>query len=336
MDSVSQVTANARDMEKVYYAVAVGLSKSPALVEFLSQTLQSFPQSPRFRRLAQTGTQDLGDADRIPSPGRIPTTIPETAWTYMENLDLEAELRRPCRTVREPPRWFRGSLQKAFGIGLQQWDRYRTNAAWKLIVLTPKMLLRPTAANGDDGKNEFNNRMRRFLQGDWEGLLQEASEPSAPPRKQQRKNHPTSEDTRRRQQAVGKIKLREISRARILLTSTGLAPGTSATLNELTNEELRPRIITEEIPEDVLSFQPILPFRLDRHHLLQAMRSAGRGSAPDLAGMRYEHLRVLLEDEDLWSIFGRFAEAFARAEVPPAVAAALRLGRMTALLKDTG
>lgn len=58
----------------------------------------------------------------------------------------------------------------------------------------------------------------------------------------------------------------------------------------------------------------------------------GRGSAHDLAGMRYENLRVLLQNEELRGGNG----AHARAQVPEEVATALRLGRMTARQKDSG
>ena len=52
--------------------------------------------------------------------------------------------------------------------------------------------------------------------------------------------------------------------------------------------------------------------------------------------MRYEHVRVLIEDEELWGIFAQLCQAFSRAEVPPEIMQALRLGRMTALKKDNG
>ncbi len=67
---------------------------------------------------------------------------------------------------------------------------------------------------------------------------------------------------------------------------------------------------------------------------MRALRCAGRGSAPDLAGMRYEHLRVLIEGDDAWDLFVCTAQDFARAEAPASVLQALRLGRMTALQKD--
>ena len=52
--------------------------------------------------------------------------------------------------------------------------------------------------------------------------------------------------------------------------------------------------------------------------------------------MRYEHLRVLLEDDDSWASFVDLCRAFARADVPSSVMKALRLGRMTASQKDNG
>ena len=53
--------------------------------------------------------------------------------------------------------------------------------------------------------------------------------------------------------------------------------------------------------------------------------------------MRYEHLRVLLDDDDLWGMFVDMAGEFAQAAAPAEVMQALRLGRLTALnKKDDG
>ena len=68
---------------------------------------------------------------------------------------------------------------------------------------------------------------------------------------------------------------------------------------------------------------------------MAALKSAGWGSARDLAGMRYEHLRVLLDDDATWSSFVSMSQAFARAEVPEDIAAGVALGRLTALRKDS-
>ena len=54
--------------------------------------------------------------------------------------DLESELGKRVRTVREPPRWFRGLLRQAFMMALRE-RHWRPTAAWKLFVHIPRMLL---------------------------------------------------------------------------------------------------------------------------------------------------------------------------------------------------
>lgn len=60
------------------------------------------------------------------------------------------------------------------------------------------------------------------------------------------------------------------------------------------------------------------------------------GAARNLSGLRYEHLRVLVDDEDHWSLFVAFAQVFARGDIPEETASALALGRLTALRKYSG
>ena len=260
--------------------------------------------------------------------------LPTRTWRQRDGLDLELELRKPVRTVREVPRWFKGCVLQAYSVALRQWHRDRTAASWKLVVLVPRMLLQPTLEHGKSGKGVFHDRMRRFNQGEWLGLLKEAAD-NEPARASRELDAETAAE-KRREQAEVKVRLREVRRARLLLTSNGLAPGSSETLTELTDEALRPRELSEVIPDNLLGFVPDVKVKLDKHIVLEALRSAGRGSAQDLAGTRYEHLRVVLDDEEVWDLLVQFLEAFARAEVPADVAAALRLGRLTALKKDNG
>ena len=96
-------------------------------------------------------------------------------WRQLDSVDLDETLRTPVRTVRDPPRWFRGSLLKAYGIALREWQRRATPAAWKLFLLVPRMLLRPTDERGEAGKHVFQHRMRRFQKGEWLPLLEEAA-----------------------------------------------------------------------------------------------------------------------------------------------------------------
>ena len=45
-----------------------------------------------------------------------------------------------------------------------------TTRAWKLFVLTSRMLLRKTAAKGEEGKSEFLARVREYMAGRWVAL----------------------------------------------------------------------------------------------------------------------------------------------------------------------
>ena len=85
------------------------------------------------------------------------------------------------RTVREPPRWFRGSLLQAYDIAFRQWQRDRSACSWKLTLLVPRMQLAPTAEQGEVGKGTFSERLRKFNVGDWLTLFQEAAENNAKP-----------------------------------------------------------------------------------------------------------------------------------------------------------
>ena len=181
---------------------------------------------------------------------------------------------------------------------------------------------------------EFEDRARLFLAGQWCELLREASD-SISRAQQKPGNLPVEEQLqKRRTEAEQKVRLKELSRARTHLTSLGLAPGTPETLAELTNEAKRPPACTEAIPLELLNFQPDAKVILEPNLLENVLRSSGRGSAPDLSGTRYEHIRVLLDDETDWALAALFFQAYANAEVPADISACIRFGRMTALRKN--
>ena len=68
------------------------------------------------------------------------------------------------------------------------------------------------------------------------------------------------------------------------------------------------------------------------------VRGASRGSAHGASGHRFEHFRLLLEDPTQTSFddFADIAEKLARADVPSSIAAAFRIGTLTALAKPQG
>ena len=324
------------NLEIAYVAVAMHLSAQPQLASDIRRALD------RRRGRQNAGTSEGHSQATIsagaprpagaPGSGSQPTAA---AWDAMAAIDLEAELRKPAQTVREPPRWFRGSLRQAFLVSLRG-RAQRSEAAWKLFILTPRMLLRPTEERGDIGKAIFLERLARFQRGEWSELLTEAEEAGRARRRLARELDAEQLQQRRLDEAERRVSLREITRARVLITSTGLAPGNNETLDQLKDPQRRPTALTEPLPDAALRHRPANQLKLESDKLAQALRGAGRGSAPDLAGMRYEHLRVLIEDDSAWNLFAVLAQDFARAELPASVLQALRMGRMTALKKDNG
>ena len=256
---------------------------------------------------------------------------PARCWRQLDEVDLAAEFRLRVRTVRDPPRWFRSHLGRAYRLALTEWQRCRSAGSWKLFLLIPRLLLRPSGKVGKAGKAAFLDRARRFEAGEWTSLLHESRGEAPTPSTQ-----PAAAERPATARADALVRLGEVSRARLALTSRGLAPGTQATLAELRDTTLRPRELSAPLPAEVFGFDPAAPLQLERATLVAALRSAGRGSAADLGGLRYEHLRVLLDDPAAWGIFCDFAAAFARAEVPAEIGPALGLGRLTAMRKANG
>ena len=169
--------------------------------------------------------------------------------------------------------------------------------------------------------------MRRFMRGDWAELWKDVARPTGA-----RIVEDVGEEEARckpRELAEKKAGQWEISRARVFLISSGLAPGNDDILRvliaakQLQDQELN-RISHEALHHELSTLVSI-----NNGRLLSALRAPGRGSAPDFAGMRYE-------DAELWSLVQDLTQDFARARVPTDVLQSLRLGRFTALRKKDG
>ena len=248
-------------------------------------------------------------------------------------MDFEAALREPVLTMKEPPRWFRGSLLRAYSVALEEWERNKSVGSWALMLFVPRLLLTPTAKQGAEGKEELSERFHRFLRGEWTALLEETQ------RQGQRQHKPRSQEENKEklyEAACKHVRQNEVSKARQALTSSGLAPGTEATLAELRDPERRPRTLSRAIPAEVLSHAPATEFALDADQLFSCLSTARKGRAADLSGTQLEHLRVLLDGGATWEKFVNMASAFTKDDIPPELVPLLKLGRMTALKKRDG
>ena len=181
------------------------------------------------------------------------------------------------------------------------------------------------------GKDELCARFDKFGAGQWAELLEEAQHSVASSH-----NRIPTEDTveRRADAALRKVKVGEVSRARQCLTGATLAPGTEETFHRM--QSRRPQVETRALPQEVHDFQPDTPLTVDRKVFLQCLKSAPRGASPGPGGCTYEHLKLLLEDNDTVELLLEAVTSLERASVPVEVTTALMSARLTALTKPDG
>ena len=108
----------------------------------------------------------------------------------------------------------------------------------------------------------------------------------------------------------------ELSAARQVLNSAGLAPGTAETLTELQDPERRPREMHFPLSDDVVNFRNASPLKLNRRILISNMRKARRGVAPGPSGITAEHIRPILESEEDTRLFVHMCNHLANVQVP--------------------
>jgi len=88
--------------------------------------------------------------------------------------------------------------------------------------------------------------------------------------------------------------------------------------------------------QDVFQHQPSRPVDLTTGAIAAALRSASRGGALGLSGMRAEHLKQLLLDGEAIELLAEASTLLAKARVPVDVCRALAMARLTALRKPDG
>ena len=223
------------------------------------------------------------------------------AWAALDQVDLGQELRVRCVTLRDVPRFCRGRFRQALTTALAEldWasaapgDEAGQRGAWTLFALCSRMLLHRLGHKGKAGKQVPTDRFNRFEEGDWVQLIAEARSPGVGGARS-----PGHDSERRRLGAAcASVRMGEASRARQQLVGSALAPGTAATLAELRDPARRPPALEVPLSDETREFMPPEPVHLDRKLLSDNLRSAPRGSSGCLSGTRYEHLKVILDDE---------------------------------------
>ena len=210
-------------------------------------------------------------------------------------------------------------------------DGAAREAAWKLFLLAPRLLLARCRDTGPVGRAALLRRVELFESGSWEQLLEEAR--AGPPMGQR---NPPRTDSDVLEEACERVRQGQLSRARQALTAAALAPGTDETLRALSDPTRRPPSRRREIPAEVLSHEPAEAVTLSVQQVAESLRSAKRGSAPGLSGATVDQHKLLLDDPAALELLAFAVNCLARADVPPVIVQALSLSRLTALRKPGG
>ncbi len=272
--------------------------------------------------------------------------VDQLPWPLLDSVDVARAFRSKVTTIREVPRACRGPYRAILAWVLRSIQESAGDAhtrAWKLWLLLPRMLLRSRSdqererggSGATSGRACLRQRFEDFWAGRWTALLHAAASPGGgfP----QRSAPPTSadEEERRKMAAEWLVSLGEISRAAKRLCGASLADNVVPTWEQLCAQ--RPPVPLSPLPSDVVDFAPATPLTLDRRAFAANVRSAPRGSAPGRSGHRYEHLKILLDDEDGLALLTQAAEQLARAtSIPPQIADALGVSALSAFSKGDG
>ncbi|CAK0830299.1 unnamed protein product, partial [Prorocentrum cordatum] len=296
-------------------------------------------EAPEEAEGEQAAEETCGRRNRRPAQ----SAFPDAAWALLDAVDLEAELRRRVPCIRAPPAFLRGRLRQLYHTVLEEVlradalpgdaDGLQKVRAWKLLVLIWRMLLRRTASTGAPGRRELEARLEQFEDGPWEALLAPSLQGQRPPGGARGAGDAEARRQRALEDAVALVRAGGLSKARQLLASRGLAPGTAETLAELRDPARRPPRPAADLPPAARAFQPTRPVELDRRIWTDCVRSAPKGSSSSLSGASFELLKLALDEDETLELQAAVAERYARAEIPASVARALGTGRMTALLK---
>ncbi|CAE7314420.1 unnamed protein product [Symbiodinium sp. CCMP2592] len=260
-----------------------------------------------------------------------------TGLASLDGVDLQDTLQQRLLTLQGVPARLRGALRTALRAGLQLIADRESPAqelrGWKLFCLAPRMLLQRSSGESLIPPAELDRRCDLFARGVWPELLQLASGSAAP---RSRTGMPTDDLAARASRATALVHIGELSAAGRALVAEPLAPGTEATLAELRDPSRRPPTPYAPLPQDIATYQAADPCPFPLPAFVACLRSARRGAAAGPSGATNEHVRILLDDEGDTQLLHRAACRLARADLPPPVLAALRVGRLTALQKPNG
>ena len=171
-------------------------------------------------------------------------------------------------------------------------DDKADEAAWKLFFLIPRFLLQPIRRGGKSGNKELERRFKLFREEKWSELYRSTEPRSHTAKSLDIPGQSESDLPDHLLSAVrNKVKAGEISRAANLLTSSGLAPDTKDTL-----EQLQIKHPPCHQPIDLCLHDhgnSIIPLQVSQSTFVMVLNDCPNGSISGFDGWRFEHLKLL-------------------------------------------
>ena len=312
------------------------LSPTEAAPTALDQAA-ALPAAERADSQAETDGAAVGN--EAPPVGSPPPAWPRAALAWLGTIDLVEEFRSQLPTIRSVPRFLTAGVRRCLSrclndlqVAYRRRDEPAREAAWKLFLLAPRLLLARCRDTGPVGRAALLRRVELFESGAREQLLREAR--AGAPTASQR-NMPRT-DAAVLEEACERVRQGQLTRARQTLTAAALAPGNDETFHALSDPSRRPPHRRREIPAEVLTHEPAEAIALSVQKVAESLKSAKRGSAPGLSGATVDHYKLFLDDPAALELLAFAVNCFARADLPPGIIDALALSRLTALRKPGG
>jgi hypothetical protein len=159
-------------------------------------------------------------------------------------------------------------------------------------------------------------RVSRFATGDWIALLEEARRAwpaQRPARGQELGEDDADAEARhaeRANRAIDAARDGRVARARQVLCSSGMLPGTEAT--RLAVERLLRPVGREPPGRHWIERGRAHALGIEHNLLAKRVREMGKGGAPDMCGWYAEHYQLLLADKRDFAILHTFLDDIAR------------------------
>ena len=217
--------------------------------------------------ISEVGEEESPEATPMADPIAVRRQIPglQRAFALLDGVDLKSRFTFRACVMRTVPHFMKGAFRLGLRVALEevlvghsQRCDVRMTRGWKLFMLLPRMILHRPPRGGQMPRKKLEERVQLFQSGQWLQLL-EASVSN------DMQGHQVSSRRRRRQidsvekraeRARSLVHLGELSAARVALEGAQVAPGTLATLRELTNPERRPPVPRQRLSDEVMQSSP--------------------------------------------------------------------------------